>query len=144
MSNRKSSFYIVDIFIATNKISRYTNKFDNADDFLNSEMQWDATIRELEIIGEATNNLLKLKILDEEKNRVIVDFRNYIIHGYFGIDANIVWAVIKEKLPEFIADLKQIILNDCIDIKEAVRFAKNENINNPKTLELLDSFNLGL
>ena len=70
MSNRKSSFYIVDIFIATNKISRYTNKFDNADDFLNSEMQWDATIRELEIIGEATNNLLKLKILDEEKNRV--------------------------------------------------------------------------
>ena len=55
MSSRNHSLYIVDIFVAMDKIHRYTNKFDNAQDLLNSELEWDAAIRELEIIGEATN-----------------------------------------------------------------------------------------
>ena len=88
MSSRNHSLYIVDIFVAMDKIHRYTNKFDNAQDLLNSELEWDATIRELEILGEATNYLLKSNHIDK-KYRRIVDFRNQIIHGYFGIDENI-------------------------------------------------------
>ena len=97
MSKRDISLYIVDIFIAINKIQRYTQKFSNAQDFKWSELQWDATIRELEIIGEATNNLIKSQILENNKYRKIVDFRNVIIHGYFGIDEDEVWSVVQDK-----------------------------------------------
>ncbi|MEA3498026.1 MAG: HepT-like ribonuclease domain-containing protein, partial [Campylobacterota bacterium] len=104
MFKRDSSLYIIDIFIAHNKISRYTSKFNSADELLWSELEWDATMRELEIIGEATNTLIKLETLDNNKFRKIVDFRNIIIHGYFGIDENEVWDVIQNKISFFIKD----------------------------------------
>ena len=67
MSKRDVEFYFIDIFIAIYKIKLYTSKFTNGEDLLNSMLEWDATIRELEIIGEATNSLIKLKVLDNKK-----------------------------------------------------------------------------
>lgn len=128
MSNREPTLYFLDIFIAYDKICRYTKKFDNAQDFLHSELEWDATIRELEIIGEATNNLLQLNFIDT-KHRRIVDFRNQIIHGYFGIDENIVFEVVKSKLDLYVDDLKNldIELSKAIDLAK-IEHSKNENI----------------
>ena len=134
---RDISLYIVDIFIAIDKIKRYTAKFQNADELLWSEVEWDATIRELEIIGEATKHLLNSDILDREY-RKIVDFRNVISHGYFGIDENEVWFVIKNKLDEFFKDLLDIIKLDNINILKALEFAKKENSKNLKLVEFLD------
>jgi len=90
--SRRIEFYIVDILIATDKIQLYTKNFTNEKDFLHSELEW-AIIRELKIIGEATNRLLKMDTLDSQY-RMIIDFRNQMVHGYFGIDENIVWEVI--------------------------------------------------
>lgn len=132
MSNRDSSLYFLDLFIAHDKICRYTKRFTNAQDFLHSELEWDATIRELEIIGEATNHLLNLDLIDT-KHRRIVDFRNQIIHGYFGIDEDIVWDVIQNRLNLYIIDLKS--LN--IDISKAINLAKIEYSNNKNILLLL-------
>ena len=112
MYKRDESFYLLDIFIAHNKISRYIAKFDNAQDLLWSELEWDATMRELEIIGEATNTLIKLNIIDNKKFRKIVDFRNLLIHGYFGIDENEVWEVLQDK--NYISDFDKLLL----DIKD--------------------------
>ena len=78
------AFYVVDIFIAADKIKRYTVDFDNAEHFLHSELEWDAVIRELEIIGEATKHLLKENFIDQQYQS-IVDFRNHIVHGYFAL-----------------------------------------------------------
>lgn len=136
MSNRDNSLYIVDIFIAIDKILRYTKNFNCGDDLLCDEMSWDATIRELEIIGEATKMLLNQNILKEEYRR-IVDFRNQIIHGYFGIDAEIVWDVVVHKLPSYKTDLQNIITTTPIDLTEAIICAKSENKNNPHVLALL-------
>jgi uncharacterized protein with HEPN domain len=93
MSKRKIEFYILDILIAIDKIKRYTKKISNGTELLNDELSWDATIRELEIIGEATKILLNESFLEDKKYRRIVDFRNQINHGYFGIDEDIVWDV---------------------------------------------------
>jgi len=46
-------------------------------------------MREMKIIGDATNNLIKENFLDR-KYRVIVDFRNLITHAYFGIDSDLI------------------------------------------------------
>jgi len=100
MSKRLIELFVIDIIIAIDKIKRYTDSFNSADELLHSEMQWDATIRELEIIGEATKNLLNEKFLEDEW-RVIVDFRNIIIHEYFGIEHNEVYEVVKSDILEF-------------------------------------------
>jgi uncharacterized protein with HEPN domain len=138
MSSREIELFLVDIFIAIDKIERYTHPFDNAQDFLYSEMAWDATIRELEVVGEATNNLLKADFLDQEY-RIIVDFRNQISHGYFGVNENIVWDVIQNYLQRFLQELFQIIKAKNIDLKEAIECSKEEYSYNQQVLIFLDN-----
>jgi len=137
MSNRDITLYIVDIFIAIDKLESYTKTFDSADELLYSDIHWDACIRELEIIGEATKTLLNHKLLDTQYRR-IVDFRNQITHGYFGIDENIVWAILKQKLPLYENDLKKIIKNKNIDLTHAIKHAKNEFKHKKNILLTLD------
>jgi len=69
---------------------------------------WDAVIRELELVGESVKNLINYKIFDETK-RNIVNFRNIITHHYFGIDEDIVWDILKNKLPQLKIETKEII-----------------------------------
>lgn len=71
-------------------------------------MAWDSAIREFEIIGETTNRLIKARLLDEE-SRVVVDFRNLLIHNYFGIDEEEVWDVIVRDLPIYKETITQAI-----------------------------------
>lgn len=137
MSERDVSFYIVDIFIAVNKVARYTASFENASQLLHSEVYWDATIRELEIIGEATKYLLKADVIDVTYRR-IVDFRNQLSHGYFGIDEELVWDVIQHKLKHYEKELTDIIKQNRIPLKEAIAKAKTENSSNAHVLTLLE------
>lgn len=125
MYNRDITLYIVDIFIAIDKIERYTNTFSDGSALLSSELHWDATIRELEVIGEATKYLLEDELI-EKKYRRIVNFRNQIMHGYFGIDEAIVWDVIVHKLPEYKNDLKNMLHHSSFDLSFAIEHAKKE------------------
>lgn len=138
MPKREVEFYIVDIFIAIDKIDRYTQNILSAEQLLHSELEWDATIRELEIIGEATNSLLKADFLDNSY-RVVVDFRNQINHGYFGINENIVWDVIKSYLIEFKEEFIVMIKNKNIVLDEAITCAKEDNKFSKKTIKLLNA-----
>ncbi len=125
MSNRDITLYVIDIYIAIDKISRYTQTFINGSELVSSELHWDATIRELEVIGEATKYLLNDELI-EAKYRRIVDFRNQIMHGYFGIDEVIVWDVIVSKLPEYKNDLKNMVREASLDLSFAIEHAKKE------------------
>ncbi len=128
--SRDTSFYLVDIFIAIFKIKQYTKHFSNAEDLKWSFLEWDATLRELEIIGEAVKNLINLNVLPNKEYRKIVDFRNVITHAYFGIDEDEVWEVVTNKLDVLSTQLKSIIVNQNIDIENTVNFAIEENIKN--------------
>ncbi len=131
---RNVEFYLVDIFIAIDKIKRYIQPFKSATELLYDEKSWDAVIRELEIIGEATNKLLKYDFLENDY-RIIVDFRNIIVHEYFGINENIVWEVVNEYLDEF----KQKLINESkkLDLSLAIKAAKKENKHNKNVLNFL-------
>jgi len=135
---RDYRLYLVDILIADDKIKRYTKNFDNGNDLLYSELEWDGVIREFEIIGEATNYLIKNEILNKNY-RIIVDFRNKIIHGYFGIDEVIVWDVIKNYLPEFIKYIKNFIRENKINLNKIIIQTKKDHFYNKKVLEFLDN-----
>ncbi len=59
-----------------------------------------AVERELEIIGEATNRILKADPAIAITNaRRIVDLRNRVIHNYDAVDETVVWAVVVKNLP---------------------------------------------
>lgn len=59
-----------------------------------------AVERNIEIIGEATNRVLKEnKGIAITNARKIVDARNYISHGYDSLSADILWSIVINHLP---------------------------------------------
>lgn len=90
--NRGTELFIFDIYIAILKIKKVASKFDNVQNLLHSFTDWDSVIREFEIIGEASKYLLKDKLITKDYQ---------ISHGYFGIDQEVVWAVIHTDLKDF-------------------------------------------
>lgn len=89
---------------------------DNVDglikpDFLKSKLIQNASIRNLEIIGEAVK---KLPAHFKNKHpkiewRKIAGLRDVLIHDYFGVDNSLVWAIIKKDLPNLKKQIQSLI-----------------------------------
>lgn len=141
---RDIELFIVDIFVSIQKIKEYTNSFNNPNDLLHSSLHWDATIRQLEMIGEALNKLLedeKFSTEAPEYFRKVVNFRNNIVHGYFGIDIDEVWNVITLHLNTLQNDIKNIIKNN-INIQDAIdsEIEEYKKLNDVKIVKYLMNF----
>lgn len=78
------------------------------DTFMNNSMMRFACIKQMEIIGEASDHIseeIKTKFSEIEWSQ-IKGMRNVFVHEYFGIDSKLVWEIIKQDLP----DLKNKVL----------------------------------
>ena len=126
MPKRKLEFFIMDIYISLIKIELYIKDIENSQDLLYDCKTWDAVMRGLEIIGEASKNLIENDLLNEDKRR-IVDFRNLIVYHYFGIDKEIVWDILKYKLPELKIEIEGMI-NKIENKKEVIEFFIEDNL----------------
>lgn len=118
---RDVELFVVDIFIAVFKIKTYSSNFSSAQELLNDSLHWDATIRQLEIIGEAIKNLLLNEQFQHSSPKYfkqIIDFRNVIAHAYFGINEEEVWNVLQDKIDPLSNDLKKLVIN-LYDLNEA-------------------------
>lgn len=79
--------------------------------FLENSMMRFACIKQMEIIGEASNHLsteLKSRFSDVEWSQ-IVGMRNIFTHEYFGIDSSLVWEIIKNDIPELKEKIEHIL-----------------------------------
>ena len=81
------------------------------DDFFNDLMYRFSVERQLEIIGEAANN-----ISNDTKNRYpttpwekIISFRNFLAHEYFGLDLELVWGIVELHLLPLKQDVEKIL-----------------------------------
>jgi len=102
MSKRDPELFIQDMLKAIEKIERYTESIENLEEFEKKDIVVDAVLRNLEIIGEAATNIpeeIRKKYPEIPWNRV-VGLRNVVIHGYFVVDLEIIWVIIREQLPE--------------------------------------------
>lgn len=81
------------------------------EDFLRNETLQRAFVRSIEIIGEATKKLpdaIKQKYPNVEW-KAIAGMRDRLIHDYFGIDYEIVWDVIINKIPSLQQEIQRIL-----------------------------------
>lgn len=106
--------FLMDISYSIELIEKFVAGFD-FEKFKQDEKTKDAVVMRIGILGEAVNNLPK-KFKKEHKEipwQGVADMRNKLIHEYFGIDVEVVWAAIKEDIP----DLKNKILKILKDLK---------------------------
>ncbi len=92
--------YLEDILGAISKIRRYTTGLSKQA-FAGDEKTLDAVVRNLEVIGEAVKQLpadLRAREPGIEWQK-IGGLRDILIHQYFGIDVDILWDIIQNKLP---------------------------------------------
>lgn len=69
-----------------------------------------AVERELEIIGEATNNLLKINPeVNLSSARKIVNLRNRVIHAYDDVDETIIWKVLMKDIPILLSEAQALL-----------------------------------
>ena len=63
-----------------------------------------AVVRNFEIIGEASNYLsIEFKLKNKEVEwRKLIDFRNILIHHYFGVNYEILWDIILNQVDDHI------------------------------------------
>jgi uncharacterized protein with HEPN domain len=79
-------------------------------EFAASKTKRRATERELEIIGEAMSNLLKISPdISVSNARPVVDLRNKVIHGYDTIDEIIIWKIIMKDVPLLLQEVRQLL-----------------------------------
>jgi uncharacterized protein with HEPN domain len=103
---RSYNLFVEDILESMDKIENYIMDL-YYDDFIENHMVIDAVLRNLEIIGEAANNIphdLRNKFLNIPWKKMI-GLRNIVAHGYFGIDLTIVWEIVTKNLPETKQDI---------------------------------------
>ncbi len=81
------------------------------EEFAKNSIKVYATIKQLEIIGEAANHVslaLKEKYM-EIKWREVVALRNILIHEYFGVDEKVIWGIILKDIPMLKMQVSQIL-----------------------------------
>jgi len=105
--------YLFDIKTAIESIESYVKDIDNFETYQGNKLIRRAVEREIEIIGEATNKLLKIDESIQIKHaRNIVDTRNWVIHGYDNVDDMIIWGVITKYLPRLKVDIDKLLDNE--------------------------------
>ena len=97
---RDDKTYLRHILDAIESIEDYIGQ-TAYEQFASNKMMLDAVIRELEIIGEAVNNLSR-QFRDTHSQilwRRMKDMRNFLIHDYFGVNTKVVWDTCRNDIP---------------------------------------------
>jgi uncharacterized protein with HEPN domain len=100
MFKRDVSLYLNDIQESIAAIEGFTHEIDY-EFFHNDRKTYSATLREFIVIGEAIVHIpeaVKAQF-PAIQWRLIKDFRNFIVHEYFGVDPRIVWDAVQQELP---------------------------------------------
>jgi uncharacterized protein with HEPN domain len=98
---REIKKYFFDIKTSIDSINEYIGETRDFFEYRKNKLLRRGVEREIEIIGEAMSQILKMDPAVKIQNaRLIVDARNWVIHGYDKVDDVIIWGIISKNLPE--------------------------------------------
>jgi len=107
---RDYSLFLKDIIQAMEAIEKFVEGME-FEGLINDDKTSSAVIRKFEILGEAARNIPDWM---REKYPIIpwkgmVGMRDRLIHGYFGIDYELVWDAIKVEIPRIKPELERLL-----------------------------------
>lgn len=107
--SRDWRIYLGDMLERCERILEYTKELSR-EQFDHHDITYDATLRNLELFGEAARH-----IPEEQRQqagaidwRGIIAMRNILVHGYLGVDDDILWDVIRHRVPELKRQLLEL------------------------------------
>ena len=107
----KDYYLLLSILETIEKIFRYTNAYQSAEELYQNDRDFDASMMNFIVIGEDVGKLSdefkrKNEQIDWQK---IYTLRNIIAHQYFGINVDVVWQIISIDLPKLKEELHKIL-----------------------------------
>ena len=102
--------YVQDMIGFSEKVLSYTGGLDQAV-FVADERTYDATLRNLELVGEAATHVPEA-VRDahpEIEWREIIATRNRVAHGYLGMDDDVIWDIIQTDIPNLLPALRGLL-----------------------------------
>lgn len=106
-----ASSYLQDIIRSCEAVQSFV-KDRSFDEYVASLLVRSAVERQVEIVGEATTQLkahhpdIAAKL---GETRGVIAFRNILAHGYFAVDHKIVWKIVADDVPQFLAADRALI-----------------------------------
>ena len=109
--DREWRFYLDDMIGFCQRVQTFTVGMTQ-DQFTKDVMRFDATVRNIELIGEAATH-----IPDSIRStwpaipwRRVIATRNRLIHGYLGIDNDTLWSIVERDIPPLLDSLRALRL----------------------------------
>jgi uncharacterized protein with HEPN domain len=105
--SRDWRLYLGDMILCCEKVTRFVGA-SGRDDFLANELVYDAVMRNLDVLGEAAKHIpdgVKAGMPDVAW-REIAGMRDWLAHGYFTTNPDIVWNVITVEVPLLLKTLR--------------------------------------
>jgi uncharacterized protein with HEPN domain len=111
MSEREWKLFLKDIAKSIDRVIEYTQWNNDREDFFDDYKTFDAVMRNIEVIGEAVKHIppdIKEQYAGIQWKK-IAGLRDIAIHEYFGIDKDLIWDVVKNKIPGLKAQIDGMI-----------------------------------
>ena len=107
---REWRFYVQDMLEFGNRALQYTNGMDQ-DSFTENALIYDATLRNIELIGEAATHIPAWvrEASPEIPWRDIIGVRNRVAHGYLHISDSVIWSLIQDAIPDLLPKLRRLL-----------------------------------
>ena len=108
-AQREWRFFLDDMIGFAEKVVAYTDGLDQAA-FTASVLNYDATLRNLELIGGAATHVPDVVRAANTAIpwRLVIATRNRLIHGYLGIDDDTLWSIIRSDIPALLPNLRAL------------------------------------
>lgn len=111
--SRSTRLFIQDMLECARKVIRYTQGMTQ-DEFFTTDLEYDAVLRNLEILGEAAKQIPQA-LRDKYPQvdwRGIAGLRDILAHAYFSLDEDTLWDIITNKVPAVIPELEAILAQE--------------------------------
>ena len=106
---REWRFYLDDMIGFCERVLTFTNGLGQSQ-FVADAMRFDATVRNIELIGESATHIPDQVRLSSPSIpwRMVIATRNQLIHGYLGIDNDTLWSIVETDIPKLLVSLRNL------------------------------------
>jgi len=102
--------YLFDILNSIDEINEYIANNRTYEHYCNNKILQRAIERNLEIIGEAMNRILKIhQNIPIQNAKEIINTRNKISHGYDQVNHTIIWGIVIKHLPKLKSEVEKLL-----------------------------------